>query len=78
MSDTPCPFCGQIHGTACDATTPANPTDQIATVAATYEWRRVGLCGDCASWNTPMCPRNGEAYEFDFCSRFEPKEADSE
>ena len=48
MSDTPCPFCGQIHGTACDATTPANPIGQIATVAATpvvahdaqrYDWR---------------------------------------
>ena len=48
MSETPCPFCGQIHGTACNATTPANPTGQIATVAATpvvahdaqrYDWR---------------------------------------
>ena len=40
MSDTPCPFCGQIHGTACNGatTTPANPTDRIATTPA-YDWR---------------------------------------
>ena len=37
MSETPCPFCGQIHGTACNATIPDNPTDQIAAVPA-YDW----------------------------------------
>ena len=37
MSETPCPICGQIHGTACNATIPANPTDQIAAVPA-YDW----------------------------------------
>jgi|GEM_PF-3207081 len=35
MSETPCPFCGQIHGTACNTTIPANQADQIAAVVAT-------------------------------------------
>ncbi len=38
MSETPCPFCGQIHGTACNATGDAT-IPAVVPDAQRYDWR---------------------------------------
>ena len=42
MSETPCPFCGQIHGTACNATGDAT-TPAVVQDAQRYDYWREDL-----------------------------------
>ena len=37
MSEAPCPFCGQIHGTACNQSDATNTA--VAPGAQQYDWR---------------------------------------
>ena len=54
MSDTPCPFCGQIHGTACpgphDIHTPLNPPPWfgwVVTDHTTQSGKQLFRCTTC-------------------------------